>query len=43
MSPKKCDRRVTVFVLSKYRQQLSECQGLTVWLFGRCGKEPGKA
>lgn len=43
MSPKRCDRHVVVFDLSKYRQQLSECQGLMAWLFGRCGKEPGKA
>ena len=43
MSPKKCDRHVTVFVQSKYGKQLRDHQGLMAWLCGRGGKEPGKA
>lgn len=43
MSPKKHDRRVAVFVRRKCSQQLSAGQGLTAWLWGRAGKEPGKA
>lgn len=43
MSPKKHNRRVAVFVRRKCSEQLSAGQGLTAWLWGRGGKEPGKA